>query len=188
MTLKARILILFGCLAAALVTASQFPLSLALSLAGVDGKSISVERVSGTVWNGLLDGVEAAGLQLGQVTVNAAPFSGFSGGPLAAVVWQGPQSTGNARLHLEDDAAMFSALSMRLPVSTQGLRGIAAVSDGTIRLSQNGCQEARGNIVFSSAQGNDKYSGALRCEAGMLIAAMNVGAVAINIPLRRNAL
>lgn len=185
--LKTRTLVLFACLVTVIVTVSQFPLALALSMADLKGKDVSIERVSGTIWSGMLHDAAFAGTALGHVQVKGKPLSAIGGGVAAQLRWQGAQSTGKALVQTDDAAITLTGLEMRMPLAAQGLRGVVAVSDGDIQFAKAGCVRASGKIVFNSAQGSDVYYGVLDCNAATLMAVMDVGGARLSVPLRSPA-
>jgi hypothetical protein len=177
---------LFACAACIflLVTISQFPLRLALSLALRNNQAlISADAVTGTLWAGRAQGVTFAGQPLGDVTVRTSFVNLLSGGNAAQITWRGRSQSGTALVALGDDAIALSQIESRMVLAQSGLSGIAKLVDGNIIYENQDCVAASGDVAVTLQDQESSYAGGLNCMDGALVLSITMNGVVQRIPL-----
>jgi len=175
-------LIIIAVLSAALLTiVVSFPLSLAVSFAGLRG--VAAEGFSGTIWSGSATGLKIAGFDMGKANMRTSVTRLILGKPPIVMRWQSPTSVGKARADLAAGRAQLSEVDMRLTVNRSDFSGVAALSDGVVDFDGDRCARASGTIVFNPADGSAPINGVLTCKAGALTGAVNANGLSLNIPI-----
>lgn len=130
-----------------------FPLSVAVALAGIDRFGLTARAVDGTIWDGRVTGLAAAGVPLGDAHVRIAPSrllraevrleaQGLSGQPLTAALFASPGGRGI-------DGATAS-IPMALSVGPVSLSSLD-LSNARIRFAGSRCVEASGQAGLTLA-------------------------------------
>lgn len=183
-----RIAGLIALFAAAFVIslAARFPLSVALSIAGVRDAGLSWDAAEGTVWSGAVRGLRLYDYPLGDVRAGLAPASLLTLSPRAALELEGPEARGRARVTLRPGGGVaVSGGSATLALSELAaidprLRARGGTLDARgmeIVMKRGRCVSASGALAsdaltygFGGDWRGPALAGALACEDGVLVA------------------
>lgn len=174
----------------------MFPLRLAFTFAAPEG--VAAQKVTGLLWSGHAQQLQVGSFALGTVKTGVSPLALLTGrialpferiandpgGPLSGKISMG---LGGQRIeNLNGNVALRAAGS--LPLS-----GIS-VSDFSLRLTQDGCYEAQGQVqvipavTIPGVDLRNGLSGNAKCENGQLLLplASASGKEKLTIRIRRN--
>lgn len=147
--MKARWLIALFFVACAAFAVATLPLAVALSPLG--GRGLGYSAATGTIWHGTLSGVFVNGIDLGEVSLDLAPLSLFTGNARLAVSARGGALTGGGRLQ-----ASLGGLLSANEVQIQGrmsdlplllpLAGTVRIQLDALRMRDGVCEVVRGRV------------------------------------------
>jgi hypothetical protein len=182
-------LILCGVASFFMVAVATAPASLFSVFLGGD-RQVAFADVSGTIWNGSIEGLSAAGVPLGDVTFKLSPFSLLTLSPRVALSAQDGAILGRGIVSVEHGNRLsLSDVNMRIDLGAtapsgvlgQPAQGTAEITIDRLRFSQkNGCGLAQGTIftdvLNAPAQRYDlpelPLAGSLTCDGNTLVIAM----------------
>ncbi len=172
MITRGRIALFAGMLLLALVI--FMPLSLALSILGLEAKGISARSASGTIWSGRLSEARLGRLALGDVEVGLRPLSLLIGQAridMQSLFGRGSMTSTAKGYSIDDATARVSTAGVFAPIPLDSV-DLTAVS---VSFESGKCQKAEGRLraSFSGEVGSlslaQGLSGTIRCDNGALL-------------------
>lgn len=165
-----------------LVLIATFPLAAALGVAGASTRGLSYARVTGSIWNGHIEGLVWRGNDLGAVQVSLRPLALLTGGLGLRLEFDGSglvagsgdvvATFGGVRLRDLSLSADLGTLPILLPLSGRVTLDLARVDMGT-----SGCRRAEGSIKTDALVNNPAglswrgpmLAGTVACEGDRLV-------------------
>lgn len=134
-----------------LVVIATFPLSVAVRAVDAPGRAVSFARVSGTIWNGRIDGLSWRGHDLGAAHIVFRPLSLLVGRlGLDVALDGGGMISGSGFIGLKPAGLVVSDLTLSADVAAlpilMPLSGQVALDVGRADLTRNGCRAAEGSV------------------------------------------
>jgi hypothetical protein len=202
--LSSRLLVLIAAFATSFEAVAIAPASLLPAVAGFSRAGLRYEEARGSIWRGVLTGVEGGGYRLGDVEFELAPLSLLAGGAAVGLRMSGGAIEGDGKLRLsafgggEIRNARFLfdlGAAERYSIFGQRLEGLARADIVRLVFSKKGCVEAQARLYTNALAAPARrlgrnpldLAGAGRCEAGDLVVALSgeneEGAVSLTIRL-----
>lgn len=131
------------------------PLGFAINQSGIAQSGVGWTQIQGTMLNGRINGMHVSGQEIGDVELKLRPLSLLSMTPEYDVQWgsSGGRGTGTIKLsqnRLEANSVLLqqqiSSIQALTP-SARAVGGTVRLTDGEIRLTRNGCEDASGNLT-----------------------------------------
>lgn len=164
------------------------PLGFILNQSGLSSTGAGWAKVDGTLAKGRISGLYFDSQPIGDVTLKLRPFSLLGLAPTYDVQWGGAGGRGTGvftlrrnsleaqELRLQQEISALESLAM--PVRAIG--GSVRLTDGAVKLSPSGCQEASGSVSSNTlSRAAEQYgkqfgpiAGTVSCDNGAFVIAM----------------